>query len=500
MKGKIKMSISGFREKYKNISIKWKIFVYLIGFCTLLLILLWLFQIVFLDSFYKNIKINEVKKTASIIMKNIDNENIGEIIENLSVSNDVCVEVLSENGTVLYSSDVLTDCIIHKMPQFEKMRLVNQTVENGGELLGYYNRGSFFGNVLNRNRFGNRELETNMNMNLQETIIYSKIITDKNGDKIILFLNSVISPVEATVKTLYIQLYYITGFMIIFSIILALLIAKRVSRPIEELNDSTKKLAIGDYNVKFDASGYKEIKELSKTLTYTASELSKVDRLKNELIANISHDLRTPLTLISGYAEAMRDLPNESTPENAQIIVDEAQRLTTLVNDVLDISKIQAGKEVLNVAPFNLTEMINTAIKRMREMVKNLGYKIEFEYDKQVNVIADETKIYQAFYNLLINAINYTGFDKIVEVHQIVEGDTVKIEVKDTGEGVSEENLPYIWDRYYKIEKTHKRAVAGTGIGLSIVKSVIEMHGGKYGVVSKINEGSTFWFSLNIKN
>ena len=500
MKGKIKMSISGFREKYKNISIKWKIFVYLIGFCTLLLILLWLFQIVFLDSFYKNIKIKEVKKTASIIMKNIDNENIGEIIENLSVSNDVCVEVLSENGTVLYSSDVLTDCIIHKMPQFEKMKLVNQTVENGGELLGYYNRGSFFGNVLNRNRFGNRELEPNMNMNLQETIIYSKIITDKNGDKIILFLNSVISPVEATVKTLYIQLYYITGFMIIFSIILALLIAKRVSRPIEELNDSTKKLAIGDYNVKFDASGYKEIKELSKTLTYTASELSKVDRLKNELIANISHDLRTPLTLISGYAEAMRDLPNESTPENAQIIVDEAQRLTTLVNDVLDISKIQAGKEVLNVAPFNLTEMINTAIKRMREMVKNLGYKIEFEYDKQVNVIADETKIYQAFYNLLINAINYTGFDKIVEVHQIVEGDTVKIEVKDTGEGVSEENLPYIWDRYYKIEKTHKRAVAGTGIGLSIVKSVIEMHGGKYGVVSKTNEGSTFWFSLNIKN
>jgi len=500
LKGKIKMSISGFREKYKNISIKWKIFVYLIGFCTLLLILLWLFQIVFLDSFYKNIKIKEVKKTASIIMKNIDNENIGEIIENLSVSNDVCVEVLSENGTVLYSSDVLTDCIIHKMPQFEKMRLVNQTVENGGELLGYYNRGSFFGNVLNRNRFGNRELEPNMNINLQETIIYSKIITDKNGDKIILFLNSVISPVEATVKTLYIQLYYITGFMIIFSIILALLIAKRVSRPIEELNDSTKKLAIGDYNVKFDASGYKEIKELSKTLTYTASELSKVDRLKNELIANISHDLRTPLTLISGYAEAMRDLPNESTPENAQIIVDEAQRLTTLVNDVLDISKIQAGKEVLNVAPFNLTEMINTAIKRMREMVKNLGYKIEFEYDKQVNVIADETKIYQAFYNLLINAINYTGFDKIVEVHQIVEGDTVKIEVKDTGEGVSEENLPYIWDRYYKIEKTHKRAVAGTGIGLSIVKSVIEMHGGKYGVVSKTNEGSTFWFSLNIKN
>ena len=99
-------------------------------------------------------------------MKNIDNENIGEIIENLSVSNDVCVEVLSENGTVLYSSDVLTDCIIHKMPQFEKMRLVNQTVENGGELLGYYNRGSFFGNVLNRNRFGNRELEPNMNMNL----------------------------------------------------------------------------------------------------------------------------------------------------------------------------------------------------------------------------------------------------------------------------------------------------------------------------------------------
>ncbi|MFA6808579.1 MAG: HAMP domain-containing sensor histidine kinase, partial [Eubacteriales bacterium] len=246
----------------------------------------------------------------------------------------------------------------------------------------------------------------------------------------------------------------------------------------------------------FEGSGYKEIKELSDTLNFASSELSKVDDLRKELIANISHDLRTPLTLIGGYAEAMRDLPDENNAENAQIIIDETTRLTTLVNNVLDLSKIQSGMQKFNLASFNLTDSIEHVINRVNELVKVEGYTISFIYDSNVIITADETRITQALYNLLVNAINYSGDDKTVVVKQLTSDHKVKIEVIDNGEGIPSEKLPYIWDRYFKSDEAHKRAVTGSGIGLSIVKSIIEMHEGEYGVNSSLNEGSVFWFKL----
>ncbi len=480
----------------KNNSIKWKIFLYLIGFCGILLILLWLFQVVFLDDFYKAIKINEIKTSGNTIEKNIDSEDLGELVSRLSINNDMCIEILSETGEQLYSSDVLWDCILHKMPPFEKIQLIMKTQDLGGELLEHFNRDNFKNERYNDKKFIGRVPPPDTGM--QESIILTKIVTNNDGEKMFVFLNSVISPVSSTVTTIRIELYVITGFMLLFSILLAIVIAKRVSKPIEKLNEAAKILAKGKYETEFSAAGYKEIAELSDTLNFTAKELSKVDRLRQELIANVSHDLRTPLTLISGYAEAMRDLPDENNPENAQIIVDETKRLTTLVNDALDLSKLQSGMQSIHPQSFDFTGSIKSIVDAMNELLKRDGYSIKFIYDKELNITADEPKITQAFYNLLINAINYTGEDKTVIVRQIVTAGTVKIEVLDSGEGIAEEDLPYIWDRYYKGDKFHKRAVTGTGLGLSIVKSIIELHGGEYGVSSKLNEGSMFWFSLKI--
>ncbi len=480
----------------KNISIKWKIFLYLIGFCGILLILLWLFQVVFLDDFYKAIKINEIKTSGNTIQKNIDSEDLGELVSRLSINNDMCIEILSETGEQLYSSDVLWDCILHKMPPFEKIQLIMKTQDLGGELLEHFNRDNFKNERYNDKKFIGRVPPPDTGM--QESIILTKIVANNEGKKMFVFLNSVISPVSSTVTTIRIELYVITGFMLVFSILLAIVIAKRVSKPIEKLNEAAKILAKGKYETEFSATGYKEIAELSDTLNFTAKELSKVDHLRKELIANVSHDLRTPLTLISGYAEAMRDLPDENNPENAQIIVDETKRLTTLVNDALDLSKLQSGLQSIHPQSFDFTGSIKSIVDAMNELLKRDGYSIKFIYDKELNITADEPKITQAFYNLLINAINYTGEDKTVIVRQIVTAGTVKIEVLDSGEGIAEEDLPYIWDRYYKGDKFHKRAVTGTGLGLSIVKSIIELHGGEYGVSSKLNEGSMFWFSLKI--
>lgn len=474
------MKIAKLKDGLNSLSIKWKIFFYLTLFCGFLLSLLWLFQIVFLDSFYENIKTREIKESAIYISQNIDADDLEELVYAISSESELSIEIMSKNGSPMYSSRVIKESIIDKMAISDKLQLYQDTKSSGGELLNSYT-------IMGPND-GNRRPP--------ETIVYSKIVNDKFGNELIVFANATISPVSATVDTLMAQLYYITGFMIGFSILLAFFLAKKISRPIESINEAAKTLALGNYNADFEVQGYREINELSSTLSYAATELSKVDSLRSELIANISHDLRTPLTLIGGYAEAMRDLPGENTPENAQIIIDETKRLGTLVNDVLDTSKYRSGQQALNFTQFNLTKKLKEVIDRLNELLKSEGYSIDFKFDEKVDVRADETRISQAFYNLLINAINYTGDDKKVLVTQTRFKDSVRVSISDSGEGISAENLPHIWDRYYKIDKTHKRPVTGTGLGLSIVKSIIDSHGGEYGVESEVGGGSTFWFSL----
>ena len=203
--------------------------------------------------------------------------------------------------------------------------------------------------------------------------------------------------------------------------------------------------------------------------------------------------------MIIAYAEVMRDLPGENTPENVQVVIDEAGRLTNLVNDMLDISKLQAGVMEKNDTEYNLTESIESVLERYNKLKEQDGYCIHFEYDRKVLVKADEYKIYQVIYNLINNAVNYTGKDKTVWVRQKIYDDKVRIEVTDSGEGIAKEALPYVWDRYYKVDKTHKRAVMGTGLGLSIVKNILELHHAGYGVESEPGCGSTFWFELQIE-
>ena len=266
------------------------------------------------------------------------------------------------------------------------------------------------------------------------------------------------------------------------------------------MNASAKRLAKGDYDADFTVQGYREIDELADSLNYAADELAKADRLQKELVANVSHDLRTPLTLIKGYSEVMRDIPGENKAENIQIIIDETARLSDLVSDVLDLSRIQSGMRKPDIMEFSLTDTVKETMLRYERLTKQDGYTIEFNSDGDVSVMADRVMILQVVYNLINNAINYAGEDKWVSVSQRVTENTVRISVTDSGEGIPEEQLGAIWDRYYKVDKVHRRATVGTGLGLSIVKQILELHGASYGVDSTLGEGSTFWFELEVYN
>ncbi|EPR14455.1 HAMP domain-containing sensor histidine kinase [Ruminiclostridium papyrosolvens] len=479
-----------------KVSIKYKIFLYLTAFVAVMLILLWLFQIVFLDDFYKQIKIHSIKSMAETIENNVGTENFQEFLSSLSREEDACIKILDDSGKTKYSVESQPNCIIHKLPPSELFRLYSSAEQNGGSYLEVF---SMDKTMEKRGPAGYPFTNGFAPLgNLPGNIIYVKIVSTGDGSHSIIMLNSTITPVNATVNTLRIQLIWVTGITLLLALLMGLFISRKVSDPIIKINSSAKELAKGNYETSFPGRGYLEITELNDTLNYAAKELSKVEGLRRELIANISHDLRTPLTMITGYGEVMRDLPGENTPENVQIIIDEAKRLTTLVNDILDISQLQSGTRKINIETFNITESIRRILQRYNKLIEQEGYRIDFKSDKDIWVNADSVKISQVIYNLINNAITYTGADRTVTIIQSSTPKGVKVEITDTGEGISEEMLPLIWDRYYKIDKAHKRAAIGTGLGLSIVKSILDMHGAEYGVESELGKGSTFWFELTL--
>lgn len=487
----------------KSLSIRWRIFIYLIGFTVLLLALLWYFQIVHLSRFYQQIKKNELTDVAELLEKNLDSDNMEEYFAELAEDYDMSVNLLDELGRSVYSTSINESSHIYIMNP-EHFKSIVERVNAGGGVAMYEVDGRYRENISNDKGPGKipEPVKPDDNFMLREqindvkSVIYIKKINMADGNVNYLMVSSLITPVDATVYTLRIQFVYISIIFLVLAIVIALVISQLVSKPIVKINKSAKHLAEGDFDIHFEEKGYREVQELSHTLNYAAAELGRTGQLQKDLLANISHDLRTPLTMITAYSEVMRDIPGENSPENVQVIIDEATRLTTLVNDMLDLSKLQAGVSELNRVHFDFTTNILAVLKRFSKLTEQAGYAIRFEYRDNVKVFADEYKIYQVIYNLINNAINYAGEDKEVIVRQIVHGDIIRLEVEDHGKGIAEDELEYIWDRYYKVDKTHRRAIQGSGLGLSIVQNILKLHDYKYGVRSTVGKGSIFWFEL----
>lgn len=482
------------KNRFDSLAIKWKVFIYLTGFCACLLILLWLMQVVFLSTIYKNVRIGQMNNAARKIEVAMKNGSDTQLITDIATDNDACVMIIAPNGTLMHSADVRRECSIHKASYMDILKLVTQTKKNGGQLKGIYSKnGPFRPDMI--------VIAPDYSARIKgpQSMIYCKQVTQDDNSIGYILINISLTPVDSTVTTIKIQLCIITGAMLLFSLLLASVISKKVAQPIEQLSEQAGQLATGDYETVFNAKGYAEISRLSDTLTQTAQELGKVESLRKEFIANVSHDLRTPLTLIGGYAELMRDIPGENNSENAQSIINETQRLSSLVNDVLDMSRIQSGAVPMEKKQYNLTAAVQKTVNNMQDLLKQDGYVMYFESDGTVMVNADEARISQCFYNILINAVNHTGQDKHIYI-KLSSGDGMaKISVTDTGAGVAEKDLPYVWERYYKNDKNHRRSVTGTGIGLSIVRSVIKAHNGQYGVYNTSGKGACFWFSIPIE-
>ncbi|MDO4581739.1 MAG: HAMP domain-containing sensor histidine kinase [Bacillota bacterium] len=499
---------TGERSRRRPISLRARLLVTFICFMLLLLALLWVVQSYYLDEFYHRIKIQQIEDAAADIAQNIDlpPEQLQSYIEDIAILREICVSVGKISSVSIfamrvserYDADVLGDCVIHHLTANEYLNYYQRALANGGAYFDTISRAQFAAAHQNAGvqaSFG--EPVTPLN-GLADSMIYAVAVSDAAGGDYLLLFNATVSPLQSVKDTLRTLLLYVTALALALALILSFVLARRLAQPLSRINSSAAALAAGDYQAGFDGRGYREVAELADTLNYAAHELSRTDQLQKELIANITHDLRTPLTMIGGYAEAMRDLPGENNAENAQVIIDESHRLTALVADTLSLSKLNAGVEELEQERFNFTAAVEGLVGNYRQMLGFEGYDIEFVYQQQVFVEGDESQLLRVVGNLLNNAVTFAGADKRIRVEQSVNQQWLRLQVIDHGVGIEPEQLPYIWERYRKDVSRQSRNHSGSGLGLAIVKGILELYGARYGVESELDQGSVFWFELPI--
>ncbi|MBR5768628.1 MAG: HAMP domain-containing protein, partial [Clostridia bacterium] len=304
--------------------------------------------------------------------------------------------------------------------------------------------------------------------------------------------------VNTTVNIIQRQLIITTVVLLALALIISFIISRTLTKPILRIEKATKRIAEGDYSVKLDVDSNDEIGSLAESVNDMAAELSRTDELRKDLIANVSHDLRTPLSLIRGYAETLRDVTGDNKEKRERqlgIIIDETERLDRIVSDMLDLSKLQSGSITVSPAPFDVRRAFGDIISRYDDLSAKSGVTAAAECEDGLSAVGDLPRLEQVFYNLINNAFNHTKEGGKITLAAAKNGELIRFSVTDTGSGISKEDLPHIFDRYYKGE-AGVRKIVGTGLGLAIVKNILEAHHAVYGVDSTVGVGTTFWFDL----
>ena len=455
-------------------SLRFNIWLYFILFSLIILVSLWVFQVLFLDSYYKWTKNRIIMDVANKVSDLYEKDNNTDKLDLLSFNKDVCIEIFDGDSLVYTSGNINHGCMLNshdKNNTNKKEKFINS--ENDDVKYSVIN--SFYESKV---------------------LVYG--VKLKNNQYV--FISTPLEPINSTIGVLADQYKFVTIGVFILSFIIAYFVSKLISKPIIKLSEKSMEMGKGNYNINFNVSDIQELKELSNTLNSTAQELEKTEELRRELMANVSHDLKTPLTLIKANAEMVKDLTYNNDVKrnnNLDVIISEVDRLNLLVKDILDVSAYQSNTTTLNIEKFNLSELMNNVMSKYKILIDKDGYDIKLNIEDDYIVKADIIRIEQVIYNLINNAINYTGDDKVVSINIKNNKKNVLIEIIDTGCGIDEENLKHIWDKYYKIDKQYHRVTHGTGLGLSIVKNILELHHFKYGVESKKGKGTKFYFYID---
>ncbi len=289
---------------------------------------------------------------------------------------------------------------------------------------------------------------------------------------------------------------------VIAALLVSLFISRRIVAPVQTLNTASQHIADGQYNKRVDVTGSDELAQLATSFNQMASQLEEVENKRRQLIGDVTHELRTPLTSIKGYMEGLVDGVLPATPETYDQIHNEASRLARLVDDLQELSRVEANAFSLDIRSTDLSPLVQTILKRLSPQAtkKRITLRSNLPANLQ-HVLADEDRITQVLTNLVANALQYTPEDGSVTISAVQKDDEVIVSVKDTGIGIPPEHMENLFTRFYRVDKSRSRnAGGGSGIGLTIARHLVEAHGGRIWVESEgEGKGSTFSFSLKVK-
>ena len=472
-----------------------KLWLWFLLFSAVIFLVLWLLQTVFLQSFYNDMAIRSVEKAAINISQHAANPDFYDVIDETAEANSLLVFVTDPEGNILYSADEYqrlyqdTDSGKHRNenPYFSSDEILNW--EKGALRNLPYSYESLIAKLTetNANRVGFVTED-------QAAYVTGSILDNGN----VLSVCMPLGTVGGTVRILQIQLVWVSALSLFLGFVLAWGISKRFEKPIEKIADSAQEIAEGNFHPDLPKGFCAELDQLSDTLGETALRLEIAQNTQQEFLANISHDLRTPLTMIKGYAEMVKEISwndEEKREQDLGIIMRESDRLTALVNEILEYSALQADHSAKTQHKIDLSHAVRDVVGQFLPFCKQNGYVIETEVADSVLVCADEAQIKRVIYNFIDNAVNHTNESKTIKVSLTVVKGSARFAVADYGKGITDEELPYIWERYYTARNRKNKAVV-SGLGLSIAKEILTAHQAQFGVD---NRGPcTFWFELPI--
>ena len=466
------------RSKWDPNSIRAVSLMYFMVFAAVILLMVWFMQSFFMNTYYERMMAQEAQTTANKLGNyySTNKDNFDEYARKAADRNGLYIRLETADSTSEYGNSGLSQ----------------------GDLPHYQFEISDAKDKLAKSSLGKISLTVTEKGNKASRLVYATYLGNRD-DGNILYMIAPLYPVESTISILRSQLLYITFITLMIASMLAIIMSTWLSLPIASITKSAVQLSNGNYNVNFNGGIFTETNELARTLNKASYEMQKTDSYQRDLIANVSHDLKTPLTMIKSYAEMINDISGDNPEKRAEhlaVIIAEADRLNKLVSDMLSASRLQSNSAELNMTKFDIVKAATEVEETFKVLNQQEGYNISFNKCKTAYVYGDYDKLKQVMANLISNAIKYCGKDKYVRIELKKVGRNVRFDVIDHGDGIAAEEISHVWERYYRTSANRNRNIEGTGLGLSIVKGILSLHNANYGVESEEGKGSDFWFEL----
>lgn len=418
---------------------------------------------------------------------------------------------------------LVKDLANHLFPLFNEneMQLVNRVVENNACILVKNNKGKtiYFKDSVglgcllkepyNKNvkQFLTKDVDKESSITLkneltkQDMLVYA-FKAESNLETNYIYVSTALEPVDSLLFFFMRQYLWYTVIVLTGASIVAIIVTKTISKPIVEMKDEAKKLSKVRSNIHFNGGGIQEIEELAIALNQSAKKLSKMDEMRRDLLANVSHDIRTPITNIQAYTEMLQDFSANDPlkrEKHLAIIMKEAKYMNHLVSDMSDLAQMEAGHMKLQFTNVDMVVKIEDILSLYQPQIIAKQLKIKKNMPNSLTIYADDIKMGQVISNYLSNAIKHSPLAGtiLINMWRLADEETMHLEICDQGKGIAKKDQETIWNRYQKASSTFSRSCTSTGLGLAIVKAILDAHGAKYGVISDVGRGSIFYMEYH---